>query len=137
MKEIPLTQGRVALVDSKYYKALISMGSWQYHSGGYAYRQKRIAGRKRRQFYMHRVVLELADLNLSGLQVDHRNRRKLDNRRRNLRPCTNLQNQGNRSKRRSNKTGHKGVYYNKRLRKICRSDNDSWSGNLLRGVQNS
>ncbi len=46
-------------------------------------------------------------------QVDHINRDSLDNRRKNLRLATNVQNGQNRSKQRNNTSGYKGVSWDK------------------------
>lgn len=67
---------------------------------------------------MHRFILErmLKSKIPSGFQVDHKNGDKLDNRRSNLRICTQAQNIANR-KGNTNKWGYKGVlrHRNKRL----------------------
>lgn len=55
---------------------------------------------------MHRVILNAPE----GVKVDHRNRNGLDNRRDNLRLCTNSQNQHNRGTNKNSKTGYKGVF---------------------------
>lgn len=47
----------------------------------------------------------------SDMQVDHRNGNIFDNQRRNLRICTNHQNNRNKGKQSNNTTGFKGVYY--------------------------
>ena len=54
MKTIPLTKGKVAIVDDRHYNALVAMGSWCYQSPGYA--ATRIKGRL---VLMHRVVVRL------------------------------------------------------------------------------
>ncbi len=54
---------------------------------------------------MHRLILNAPD----GIQVDHVNRNRLDNRRSNLRIATDLQNHFNTVKRSHNTTGYKGV----------------------------
>ena len=58
---------------------------------------------------MHQIVLNCP----AGLLPDHRNRNKLDNRRNNLRPATCLQNSANQSLRKDNRSGFKGVTWNK------------------------
>lgn len=55
--------------------------------------------------YMHRRIVEAPD----GLQVDHVNGNRLDNRRANLRICDGRQNQGNRPAGTLNRSGFKGV----------------------------
>lgn len=58
---------------------------------------------------MHRQILGLTD---SHQQADHRDTNRLNNRRSNLRPCTNAQNQANSHRR--NNSGYKGVQYRPR-----------------------
>lgn len=58
---------------------------------------------------MHRVIMNPP----VGMEVDHINRNKLDNRRSNLRICTHAENLANRIKPRNNTSGYKGVVWNK------------------------
>lgn len=91
-KTIPLTKGKMALVDDEDYER-ISQHKWQY-CGGYASRkiQPKVReireGAKDKWINMARVVLNIPD----DLEPDHINGDKLDNRRCNLRICTRLQN---------------------------------------------
>lgn len=58
---------------------------------------------------MHRMILSLKVGD--GVVVDHINGNGLDNRRINLRICKSSENTRNVTKRRDNKSGYKGVYY--------------------------
>ncbi len=84
-KQIPLTQGRFALVDDEDYDYLMQW-KWQFHSKGYARRRS-----NGKNIYMHRIINKTPD----GLITDHINRDPLDNRKLNLRTCTNHQNLSN------------------------------------------
>ena len=86
-----------AIVDDEDYKTL-SRYHWFIYIGGYTYNPD--LGQ------MHRFILNATN---PDLVVDHINHDRLDNRRENLRICTQQQNQFNRSVRRDNKTGYKGV----------------------------
>lgn len=64
---------------------------------------------------MHRFIL-----NYEGkLQIDHRNRKRHDNQKENLRIATNQENSFNKDKYSNNTTGYKGVYWSKALQKWC------------------
>lgn len=99
VKEIQLTRGKVALVDEEDYEMLVAV-RWCV-SDGYAYSAK--LGR------MHRFIISAQ----KGVMVDHINGNKLDNRRSNLRLCTNSQNQANR-KHVCGKSKFKGVVWQSR-----------------------
>lgn len=111
MKKIPLTRGKFALVDDDDYEYL-SRWKWATSTSGYAIRNRPRNGQpKKTQMYMHRVLLGEPQ----GVQVDHANCDRLDNRRDNLRLATNAQNQQNRTMQKNNTTGFKGVYRNSKL----------------------
>jgi len=62
---------------------------------------------------MHRLITNAKP----GEIIDHINRNSLDNRKCNLRKCSNSQNQWNTVKQKNNKSGFKGVYWNKEKEK--------------------
>jgi hypothetical protein len=108
MKKVPLTQGEFALVDDEDY-VLVSQYKWHLHKG----RKTNYARIKNKHICttMHRMVL----VNPEGL-VDHINGNGLDNRKENLRVCTNAQNIRNMVKT-SGSSKYKGVTWDKRCNK--------------------
>lgn len=112
MKYIQLTQGFYAKVDCKDYYDLIQY-NWFYHQG-YATRQLPRVNGVQKTIRLHRYLMTPT----KNLQVDHINGNTLDNRRENLRICTQKDNTRNRKKHKSNTSGYKGVSYSKRLMKF-------------------
>ena len=117
MNLIPLTQGKVAIVDDADFEWL-SQFRWHYHHGGYAERNVPING-EYRMITMHREIMRTP----LGMDTDHINGNKLDNRRENLRICTRHENTWNQPIRSNNTSGYKGVsferYYQKWAAYIC------------------
>lgn len=107
MKTIQLTKGAVALVDDEDYEKLNKF-KWYLNSEGYAVRDVFSKG-IRKNTRMHRVVANPPD----GMDTDHVNRNRLDNRKENLRVCTRSENLRNSSLRSDNATGYKGVAFHK------------------------
>lgn len=107
MKKLKLTKGKFAIVDDEDYKYL-NQWKWQYSSRGYAVRQKYING-KYKEIQLHRIVNNTPD----GYQTDHINQDRLDNRKLNLRNCTNQQNSFNASLRKDSFSKIRGVSFHK------------------------
>ena len=102
MREIPLTQGKVAIVDDADYAA-VSQYAWHFNAcTGYAGRRDWQA---KRYVLMHRYIMAAPQ----GMEVDHINGDKLDNRRSNLRLATTLQNSHNTASQKGARSGYKGV----------------------------
>lgn len=103
-REIPLTKGRVAIVDAADYEWL-SQWKWcaQVDEKGFAYACR--AGPRLTIIRMHRVLAQPA----AHQVVDHINRDTLDNRRANLRCCTLAENARNRAGNRGTLSPFKGV----------------------------
>ena len=106
MKEIPLTQGKVAIVDDEDYEYLRQF-KWYAQWDGWNWYAKRnvIVNGKQKTILMHRVIMGVPN----GRHTDHINHNGLDNREINLRICTAAGNQHNTGKQRNNTTGYKGV----------------------------
>lgn len=111
MKEIPLSNGGVALVDDEDYEAL-SRWTWRRDYKGYA-RRTYYGGyyladgkKKVRTMTMHRQIMG----NERGVQYDHINGNKLDCRKSNLRRATNQQNLWN-TRRTRGSSRFKGVMW--------------------------
>lgn len=107
MKQIELTKGCVALVDDEDFERLNAV-KWKLNNCGYAVRNLPRTDGPRGQEMLHRAVLRLAKGD--PMQADHINGDKLDNRRCNLRACTQQQNILNRPANSTSKSGVKGVY---------------------------
>lgn len=80
---------------------------------GYGRVTSTINGKK---VFLSRYIMCCDDKNFV---VDHINRNPLDNRKCNLRICTQTDNTKNKSLYKNNKSGHSGVYYNKRDKIWC------------------
>lgn len=108
MREIQLTQGKVALVDDADFDWL-NQWKWtacQMRSGlWYAGRNATVSPGKRKFLLMHRVISGVDD----EREVDHEDGDGLNNRRLNIRVCSQLQNSYNRKHNRNNSSGFKGV----------------------------
>ncbi len=109
MKQIPLTQGKVALVDDEDYEWL-SQWKWYVRKYGNTYYVIRDIWQngKRKSIRMHRIILRSPQ----GKEIDHANGDGLDNRRGNLRVCTHSQNLANQRRIRAT-SGYKGVCWHK------------------------
>ena len=111
IRYIPLTRGKFAIVDAADYESL-SQHKWfangDEHRGFYAGRR---VGSK--LLLMHRVIMNPPE----GMVVDHIDGNGLNNRRSNLRLCTQKQNSRNAAPSRRSSSRFKGVYFNKRTRK--------------------
>lgn len=115
-KEIPLTQGKVAIVDDEDFERL-SRYKWHYLKVGYAATNVYENG-KRRYVYMHREILQAP----KGVQIDHINGDKLDNRRCNLRLVTDQQNKFNLPPFKGSTSQYKGVWW--------RKDKQKWAAGI-------
>lgn len=117
MKQIKLTQGKVALVDDEDYEWL-SQWKWRIRKGRNTfYADAHIdTTRKNRNksFIMHRLIMKL-DFD-DKRQIDHINGNGLDNRKKNLRICTNQENSFNGLKK-NGLNKYKGVSWSKRMNK--------------------
>jgi hypothetical protein len=107
-----------SLVDSDDYRKIkhltISVGVY-YQKG--TSRIAKIYARyvdKRKNHFLHRLIMNVTD---TKLQVDHINGNTLDNRKCNLRICTQKQNLRNQKLNIKNKSGYKGVFWRERLKK--------------------
>jgi len=102
MKQIPLTQGNFALVDADDYDRLMQW-KW-YFDNGYARRNKYIDG-KPIAVLMHSFIVQTP----RGMDTDHINGDKLDNRKENLRICSHIKNGYNRKNQINKRGKYKGV----------------------------
>jgi len=107
--EIPLTRGYVARVDPEDFER-VAVFRWHATDRGgiYAARNIRVDGHPTK-VSMHRFIMAAG----SGFVVDHINGDTLDNRKANLRVCTQRQNCRNQRPPRSNSSGFKGVSFDR------------------------
>jgi hypothetical protein len=110
-KLIPLTQGKLAIVDAEDYSRLNKLKWYANRAKRTYYARGTIKGTR---VGMHRQILTAPP----HLYVDHKNRNGLDNRKSNLRLCTHFQNQQNRRPSLNGKSKYKGVCWSKRHKKF-------------------
>lgn len=108
-KHIPLTKGKFAIVDDGDYEA-IKRFKWRITGNGrkvYAVRSKRIGFLRRKNEYLHRVIMNAQD----GEQIDHIDGNGLNCTRTNMRKATHSENLRNRGAPKDNTSGYKGVSF--------------------------
>lgn len=98
-QRILLSAGQSTLVDVSDYD-MLNQWKWTYHGNGYAYRKD-----NKKSVMMHNLLMNSP----KGMDVDHINMDKLDNRRSNLRIVTRSQNMAN-CKAKGGSSLYKGVY---------------------------
>jgi len=111
---LPLTKGYNAVIDVADIH-LVEGRNWcafVKSTAVYAIRTD-YSGGKKINVYLHRLIMNAP----SDLEVDHKNRDGLDNRRDNLRLATTSQNQQNCTRRPTNTSGFKGVCWHKEKKK--------------------
>ena len=99
MKKIKLTQSKYALVDNEDFES-INKQKWYFAKKGYAVRHIVKSNGKQGDWYMHWGIVGKPE---RGMETDHINGGKLDNRRHNLRICTISENRHNSWKHRNGK----------------------------------
>lgn len=105
---VPLSQDKFAIVDTDGWEKVKNF-KW-YYCQGYATRQAKGCKRDNRYFIrMHRFLTEVP----YGMDVDHINGDKIDNRMSNLRICTRSENLMNSKKRNGCRSKYKGVGFSK------------------------
>lgn len=117
MKQIPLTQGKFALVDDDDFQ-LLNQFEWQALKGRHTYYAVRqewiIGGNRSNTIYMHREILKITD---RSLFVDHGDGNGLNNQKYNIRSCTDTQNKFNMRHRVGGTSKFRGVCFDKRVKK--------------------
>jgi len=114
MTEITLSKGKVALIDDEDLE-LVSARSWNFDR----YARANVWNKELKKYevkYMHRVIANAP----KGMDVDHINGDKLDNRRANLRVCTRSENLHNLTKKAYSGSGLRGAYREKNRGAGCR-----------------
>jgi hypothetical protein len=117
MKEVALSQGKVALVDNQDYVLLMNGPKWHAKKDRYTFYAERVLykpnGTKTTET-MHRFIMGLIQ---GDPKTDHKDGNGLNNQRHNLRIATTAQNNQNTKLRKDNKSGVRGVSWHKGIGK--------------------
>lgn len=108
---------KYTIVDDEDFEKL-SQFRWNLTGGGRGHGNYVARRNDRTPVYMHREILNAP----KGMEVDHINGNRTDNRKSNLRLCTSTQNNWNMRLRKDNTTGYKGLRW--------RADVKSWRVNV-------
>ena len=120
MREIQLTQGQIAIIDDEDYEYISGTKWYAWWNPCTRSFYARTNNKNYCSIYMHRVVLKVFG---RKRLVDHINMNTLDNRKENLRICSQSMNMCNRGPTISNASGLKGVYWGK--------DNKKWRSRIM------
>ena len=112
MRKIQLSRNKYTIVDDKDF-LLLEKFVWICSSAGYAVRHLTDCVGNKKTILMHRQILNAP----KKMEIDHVNNDRLDNRRENLRFCSHWENTCNRKISLNNKSGYKGVSWDKKARK--------------------
>lgn len=96
-------KGKCTIIDSEDLE-LLSKYSWNFGYHGYA-----VTTINKKFYNLHQLLFKIP----KGKMIDHINHNKLDNRKSNLRICTNAQNQWNQKKKLNKISKYKGVTFAK------------------------
>lgn len=142
VKRIPLTQGKFAMVDARYWSEVIR---WKWCAmkakaacGDRWYAVRSSPRPHKRLILMHRFIAEISGMDWSRC-YDHKDHNGLNNCISNLRPCNHSQNLGNSRKSPGKSSRFKGVYWDK-LRKrwmarICKNGKTLFLGRFKTELQ--
>lgn len=119
MREIKLTQGKVALVDDEDFERLNTHKWCVMKTYGLFYAVRHTPKPNRRTILMHREIIGAQP----GQMVDHIGGNGLNNQQANLRFCTNAQNVRNAKKRQGGTSHFKGVCYD--------ADRGTWIAQII------
>ena len=114
MKEIPLTQGKFAIVDDEDYDKI---NSFKWHSHRMKNTNRYYAGHffkingKYKYYHMHKFIMD--SIGIDNI-IDHIDGNGLNNQKSNLRICSFSDNIKNQKKRINSKSKYKGVYHIKK-----------------------
>ncbi len=120
MKHIPLTQGKVAIVDDEDYDFLMQ---WKWYAGKAGRRYYAVRNTRNQKMgsppiiFMHRVIVNAPE----DKDIDHKNHNALDNRKVNLRICTRSENMANVRPQTNRISQYKGVSQTGRRKQAWRS----------------
>jgi len=109
MKQIPLSQGKFALIDDEDYER-VSKYKWCINSNGYAVTNYRDSNGEKKAMKMHRFILNLIK---GDSFVDHIDTIRINNQKHNLRTASCSENLRNQKINKNNKSGFKGVRLHK------------------------
>ena len=112
MAERYLSDGSEMLLDDRDTDLFDRHAPWHRHHKGYVVTSIKRFG-EWTKITFHSLVAQRMGID----RPDHRNRNKLDNRRENLRPATDSQQNANRQRLRTNKSGYKGVSWSSSKRR--------------------
>lgn len=119
VKEVPLTQGKVALIDDEDYETVIARRCYARKQRNVWYAETTIWSDSRGRYVTVKLHTLLMGPPEDGKSVDHVDGDGLNNQRRNLRWATRSEQRANSATCRTSRSGFKGVYWEHRRQHWC------------------